>query len=51
ESLDDDLDDKEAIKKIVEAYDYKKGSCYFDISVISDPVMRMAMHLVTKLNG
>ena len=24
--FDDDLDDKEAIKKTVEAYDYKKGS-------------------------
>ncbi|KAH9320386.1 hypothetical protein KI387_044486, partial [Taxus chinensis] len=51
DSIDDDLDDKEAIKETVEAYDYKKGSRYFDIIDIPDPVMRMAVCLVTKLNG
>ncbi|KAH9294736.1 hypothetical protein KI387_038324, partial [Taxus chinensis] len=50
ESIDDDLSDKEAIKEIVTAYAYKKGSWYFDIMHIIDPVMKMAACLVTKLN-
>ena len=50
ESIDDDLSDKEDIKENVATYDYKKGSRYFDIAEILEPVMRMATCLVTKLN-
>ncbi|KAH9302008.1 hypothetical protein KI387_013591, partial [Taxus chinensis] len=50
ESIDDDQRDKEAIKATVAVYDYKEGSQYFDIAEIQDPVMRMAVHLVTKIN-
>ncbi|KAH9288827.1 hypothetical protein KI387_032944, partial [Taxus chinensis] len=51
DSIDDDLEDKEAIKDTLEAYDDKNGSRYFDIADIPDPIMRMAARLVTKLNG
>ncbi|KAH9289340.1 hypothetical protein KI387_033457, partial [Taxus chinensis] len=50
DSIDDDLEDKEVIKKTLDAYNYKKGLHYFEIEKIPDPVMRMAVHLVTKLN-
>ncbi|KAH9292491.1 hypothetical protein KI387_042326, partial [Taxus chinensis] len=51
DSLEDDLGDKEAIQETITEYACKKGSRYYDISDIKDPVMKMATHLVTKLNG
>ncbi|KAH9324131.1 hypothetical protein KI387_004309, partial [Taxus chinensis] len=48
--INDDLSDKEALKEIVVVYDYNKGLRYFDIVEIPDLFMRMATHLVTKLN-
>ncbi|KAH9294686.1 hypothetical protein KI387_038274, partial [Taxus chinensis] len=50
-SLEDDLSDKEALQETINEYDCKKGSRYYDISDIKDPVMKMAVHLVMKLNG
>ncbi|KAH9293653.1 hypothetical protein KI387_041145, partial [Taxus chinensis] len=50
-SIDDDLEDKESTKATVKSYDYKKVSHNFDITDILDPVMRMVVLLVTKLNG
>ncbi|KAH9320094.1 hypothetical protein KI387_021863, partial [Taxus chinensis] len=47
----DDLQDEEAIKETIASQDYKKGSRYYDVTDISDPVMKMATHLISKLNG
>ncbi|KAH9313366.1 hypothetical protein KI387_028401, partial [Taxus chinensis] len=49
DSLEDDLNDKEAIKETVTAYAYKKGSRHYDITDIKDPVMKMAAYLANKV--
>ncbi|KAH9289041.1 hypothetical protein KI387_033158, partial [Taxus chinensis] len=51
DSLEDNSSDKEEIKETVVAYAYKKGLRYFDITDIKDLVMKIFMHLVTKING
>ncbi|KAH9291138.1 hypothetical protein KI387_043676, partial [Taxus chinensis] len=45
DSLEDDLGDKEAIQETITKYACKKGSRYYDISDIKDPMMKMAAHL------
>ncbi|KAH9287563.1 hypothetical protein KI387_031680, partial [Taxus chinensis] len=49
-NLEDDLSDKEEIWETINEYAYKKGSWYYNISNIKEPVMKMVVYWVTKLN-
>lgn len=51
DGLEDNLTDREAIKETITTLACKKGSRCYDVADIKDPVMEMAMHLVSKLNG